>query len=209
MALNVISFAIFIAIIFQLSQQKPTPESIRNSIKETYSECQERRSRCYGMPSGCVSKLNCDVLLSVTPTEIGADFVLYWNRSSSSSDRWVGAALSQDKKMGDDSVTTCILLDNNSVVNRQGLTFGPHPRGVKPVKEVEGIVNHSSSFVDNVVSCVWSRLHETTVNTTSKSMEFLIQDKKYYVFLAFGPTKNGIIFFNENFLRIIFEFFLL
>jgi hypothetical protein len=195
MALNVISFAIFIAIIFQLSQQKPTPESIRNSIKETYSECQERRSRCYGMPSDCVSKRNCDVLLSATPTEIGADFILNWNRNSSSSDRWVGAALSEDKKMGDDSVTACILLDNNSVVNRQGLTFGPHPKGVTPVKEVKGIVNQSSSFVDNVVSCGWSRLHKTLVNTTSKNMEFFIQDKKYYVFLAFGPTKKGIIFF--------------
>ncbi len=60
MAKNIISFAILITII-QLSQQKTTQHSIRQSIDKTYSGCDQRMSRCYGMPSGCLSEHNCDV----------------------------------------------------------------------------------------------------------------------------------------------------
>ncbi len=193
MAKNIISFAILITIILQLSQQKPTQHSIRQSINETYSGCHQRMSRCYGMPSGCLSEHNCDVLLSATPNEFGAYFELFWNRNSSSSDRWVGAALSEDRKMGDDSVTECVLLENNAVDNRQGLTYAPYPWGVRPAVHVKGISNQTSSFVDNVVSCGWYRLHYTSINTTAKSLEFFIWNTKYYVFLAFGPTINHTI----------------
>jgi hypothetical protein len=195
MAKNIILFAIWITIILQLSQQKPTQHSIRQSINETYSGCDQRMSRCYGMPSGCLSEHNCDVLLSATPNEFGAYFELFWNRDSLSSDRWVGAALSEDRNMGDDSVTECVLLENNAVDNRQGLTY---EWGVRPAVHVEGISNQTSSFVDNVVSCSWHRLHYTSINTTANSMEFFIRDTKYYVFLAFGPTINDTITKHEQ-----------
>jgi hypothetical protein len=39
---NIISFAIVITIILQLSQQKTTQRSIRQSIDKTYSGCNQR-----------------------------------------------------------------------------------------------------------------------------------------------------------------------
>ncbi len=101
--------------------------------------------------------------------------------------------MSEDRKMGDDSVTECILLENNAVDNRQGLTYGPRPWGVRPAVHVEGISNQTSSFVDNVVSCSWYRLHYTSINTTANSMVFFIWNTKYYVLLAFGPTINDTL----------------
>jgi hypothetical protein len=125
MAKNFISTVILIAIICDYFEQKQNSVPNNESINETYLECKSMMtSRCFGMPNDCIAHQNCVILMSVKPTQTGADFMLQWILDSSGGDKWVGAALSEDGKIGDDSVTECIIWKNNSVTVRQGLTQG-------------------------------------------------------------------------------------
>jgi len=146
------------------------------------------------MPSNCLSNKNCEVLLTATPHERrGADFKLYWNRHFSSNDRWVGAALSRDREMGDDSVTECILWKNNSLTVRQGLTYcdddsNDDDCGVRAVGPIDGISDENGGYDDGMVYCSWSR----SDNTVVRNLDFNIYDHKYHILLAYGPIRGGI-----------------
>jgi len=192
MAQKLISSAILIAIMCQLSQQMPTPEPVEQSRNQTYMDCKDMTSKCFGTPDGCVDKQNCEVLLSAKPTQSGADFMMYWNYNSSAQNRWVGAALSSDQRMGDDSVTECIMWMNNTITVRQGLTSctdeAKEKCGVKTVEPVKGITAEMGNFTDNVLSCSWSREDDTMV----KNLDFNLLHQKFYIFLVYGPIDKGI-----------------
>jgi hypothetical protein len=186
MAIKVKIFVILNIIICQLCRTQ--------SIYDIYSNCVAKTSRCFGMPSNCIRNRNCEVLMNATPLERrGADFKLYWNRDSENNNRWVGAALSSDRRMGDDSVTECILWKNNSLTVRQGLTYCEDDRnddecGVKNVGTVVGIDNQTISYSEGWVLCSWSRSMDTVV----RDLDFNIYYHKYHVMLAFGPIRGGI-----------------
>lgn len=187
MAKNFISPVILIAIISHFSEQKPNSVPNNESINETYIECKSMMtSRCFGTPNDCIAHQNCVILLSLKPTQTGPDFMLQWILDSSGGDKWVGAALSEDGRMGDDSVTECILWKNNSVTVRQGLTQGYS--GVITVEPIPGISKETGRISDNIVSCSWSRAADTMV----KNLEFNILNKTYFVILALGPIVMGI-----------------
>jgi len=188
MARKLISFAILIAIMCQLYQQMPASEPVEQSIDQAYMDCKDMTLKCFGMPDGCVDKQNCDVLLTAKPTQSGADFIMYWNYNSSAQNRWVGAALSSDQKMGDDSVTECILWKNNTVTVRQGLTDCSNKCGVKTIEPIKGITAETGSLRDNVLSCSWSREDDTMV----KNLDFNLLHQKFYIFLVYGPIDKGI-----------------
>jgi hypothetical protein len=194
MAQKVISTAILIAIMFQFSEQNPVSE-LNELMNETYTECNAKTLTCVGMPTDCIAKQKCEVLLSAKPTQTGADFMLHWTRDPSSLDKWVSAGISTDKKMGDDSVTECILSNhkNHTMVKvRQGLTHCKKTDsdcGVDTVEPVKGITKEIGTYgEDDVLTCSWSRAAETIV----KTVDFNIQKNKYYIVLAHGPTLNGI-----------------
>lgn len=163
-------------------------------IDDIYDNCDAKTERCFGMPSDCTSNRRCDVLMTATPDQNrGAIFKLYWNRDSSSSDRWVGSALSRDRKMGDDSVTECILWKNNSLTVRQGLTYcdddsNDDDCGVRTVEPIDGITGETGGYNDGWVYCSWSR----SENTVVRDLDFNIYNNKYHVMLAHGPIRGGI-----------------
>lgn len=77
---------------------------------DVYGDCKNNISRCFGLRSdditdGCVANKSCTILLTIMPTGSGADFNLYWFRNVSGYEHWAGAALSDDRIMGNDSVT--------------------------------------------------------------------------------------------------------
>jgi hypothetical protein len=187
MAQKVISTAILIAIMCQFSEQNEL-------MNETYTECNSKTSTCVGMPDGCIAKQKCVVLLSAKPTQTGADFLLHWTRDPSSMDKYVAAGISTDMKMGDDSVTECILRNHTMVKVRQGLTYCNKTDkgmncGVDTVEPVKGITKEMGTYSnENVLTCSWSR----TVDTMVRNLDFNIQKNKYYILLACGPTINGI-----------------
>jgi hypothetical protein len=188
MAQKLILLSFLISIMCLLSEQIPIPEPNNKSMKETYKECESMTSRCFGMPNDCLAKQNCEVLLSSKPTQTGADFVLYWvqNNETSGQDRWLGAALSDQGQMADDSVTECLLFKNHSVTVTQGVTRGH--AGIDSVEPLKGITEQKGVFKDNVVICSWSRAAHTMV----KNFDFDIVNKKYYIILAYGPMSDGI-----------------
>jgi hypothetical protein len=194
MAQKVISTTILIAIMCQFSEQNPVSEPKNELLKETYAECNSKTSTCVGMPTGCVATQSCTVILSAKPTQTGADFMLHWTRDHSSMDKWVAAGISTDMKMGDDSVTECILRNNTMVKVRQGFTHckktdGNSDCGVDTVEPIKGITNETGTYSeDHVLTCSWSRAAETMV----KAIDFNIQENKYYILLAYGPILNGI-----------------
>lgn len=164
-----------------------------NSPTSAYSECEQKVSRCFGLPDGCAKNKTCILLLTVRPTTDqqkqinGTDFNLYWFRDAKSENlSWTGAAISDDDKMGNDSVTECILWPNKTVTARQGMTFVNVRRGVNNVESVVGVTNQVGRYEDNSVWCSWTRKIKTAVN----SFEYDLALNKYYILLAVGPM-NG------------------
>lgn len=187
--------ALIITVLCGFSYESPVakPENIR--LRDAYDDCFDKVARCFGMPKDCVNSRNCDVLMKATPCATqcgGADFELIWKINLTSGDHWAAGGLSVDDKMGDDSVTECILKDDNKTVTaRQGLTFhnesGEPHYGVVTVEPVQGITNEQGIYTDGIVSCTWKR----SQNTTVRSNFFDIFDDPYYILMAHGPMKGG------------------
>jgi len=158
--------------------------------------------QCVGLPAGCIATKTCVIVAKAqprtTPTA-GAQFEVYWTRATDSHDSWVGVGLSDDRKMGDDSVTEFIIQkDGTTVKAGQGLTFcNPDPvtTTLKPpshsnmvcgVKDVDskGITVTSGLYQDGVLTGKWGRDEDIKYD----ALDFNIKDKSYYILLAYGPV---------------------
>lgn len=74
-----------------------------------YDGCASKKL-CFGVPDKCVSSQNCKAVVAVTVSGDRYEFEL----KAVGSPAWVGVGLSDDNKMGDDSVLECVK-EGNSV----------------------------------------------------------------------------------------------
>ena len=148
-----------------------------------YSGCGEEY-QCFGLPNDCVDAKTCTVLLKTSWVSTGAQFNLYWKRSVDSKDKYVSAGLSDDKLMGNDSVTIFVTKESESVEAFQGFTYGGnHGFGVNRVT-VEGVDQESAKYEDGLLSGSWRETHVTKV----EGKTFDLKNNKYYIFLVYGPV---------------------
>ena len=162
-----------------------------SALSGAYALCKQGKRLCFGVNSQgskCIESNDCTILFScqsISKTDGTVQIELFWSRSSSSSDNWAAVALSDDQKMGSDSVTECILKSDGSVVLRSGWNPGEHSPTVN--------VNDSSttslktSHQNGVVYCFWSRRGLSSI----EGHEFDIKNTSYYVILAHGAMEQG------------------
>ena len=125
-----------------------------------------------------------------TSSEGTVEIELFWDRASSSSDRWAAVALSEDQAMGEDSVTECIIETNGKTQIRTGI----NPSGKKTTQEVNNtsVEPLDHSIVDNLVYCKWKLAPITNVSLNGKQYYFDVLNNSYYLLLAHGPL-NGML----------------
>jgi hypothetical protein len=99
-------------------------------------------------------------------------------------DQWIATGLSDDNKMGNDSVVECVIFKNGTTLFRNSWNSG-HNNYV--INDVHGIVVSGNVSYDNgLISCKWIRMPYTKV----EGMTFDIVDNKYYILLAKGKLAN-------------------
>lgn len=89
------------------------PEPPQESFAEFdpfYTDCSVRKL-CFGIPQNCVASKNCKAVVAVTVTGDQYDFEM----QAGSNAAWVAVGLSDDQKMGGDSVIECVKSDNGKV----------------------------------------------------------------------------------------------
>ncbi|KAK9732358.1 Reeler domain [Popillia japonica] len=144
-----------------------------------YEGCGTKKS-CFGAPEACVQSKNCKAVVAITVYGGRYEFELKADKSAS----WVGVGLSEDAKMGDDSVVECVK-DRNGGVKAYMSWTSPRPNlGVSRPREQKGIQMLSSSIEDGVIYCRVQRDAVTTVNNRL----FDLINNKYILLVAAGKS---------------------
>ena len=107
-------------------QTEPSSSLPQSVFRLDYNQCQTKL--CFGLPEDCVEQNNCDYLLSATQNDEGnTEFEIQADVGTTSLGRnlnkYWSIGLSTDDKMGDDSVTDCVL-NNGKVFVKNSINTG-------------------------------------------------------------------------------------
>ncbi|XP_076166775.1 putative ferric-chelate reductase 1 homolog isoform X2 [Ptiloglossa arizonensis] len=147
-----------------------------------YNGCGTTKN-CFGTPAGCVETKNCMAVVSVLVRG-----ERYFFEMQARDSKYVAVGLSDDSKMGDDSVVECAN-EGGEIALHMSWNSGKH----NTRQPMEGAVQlESSSIKDDVISCKFWREKTTVV----QGREFDLVNTPYNLLLAAGKTlkSNGVGF---------------
>lgn len=98
--------------------------------------------------------------------------------------KWFAVGISEDKEMGSDLVTECILTSNGRVEIRNSFNDGKQNLLLKSLSD--SIVAMNRSYENGLVNCKWKR----NKRSDARNMVFDLQDKSYYLLLASGALND-------------------
>ncbi|KAF5280301.1 hypothetical protein FQR65_LT03110 [Abscondita terminalis] len=153
-----------------------------------YEGCEVTKT-CFGSLDGCVSKQNCKAAVSI---RVANSEQYEIELKATGAPKWVGFGLSNDDKMGDDSIIDCV--NEQEGVKAYMSWSTPRPKlGVFRVP-ADGIKFVSGSFVEDVIHCRVLRQVKTVVNNVT----FDLINNKYYLLIASGTLmKNASVGFHD------------
>lgn len=165
--------------------RRPEKPEIPNQ-QEIYDVCGKTKG-CFGMPTTCVGRRNCDLLLTYIPQKDGVAFELIATLDNGS-DYWISVGISEDKNMGDDTVTECWTSDGKTAVIRQSWNEGNFKKRNKVlVNSHLGISGDLVQYNGGVLSCRWNRQFLTNV----EGVTFNLKENNYHLLLAKGLIRRG------------------
>uniref|UniRef100_A0A182KFZ1 Domon domain of stromal cell-derived receptor 2 n=1 Tax=Anopheles christyi TaxID=43041 RepID=A0A182KFZ1_9DIPT len=144
-----------------------------------YEECGKSKG-CFGFPEGCVDSKNCRAV--VTIAVLGARYV-FEMKAGYNRPAYVAFGLSEDAKMGDDSVIECVPEQGTVNTYASWTTVGPYastrlgvPQNIFQVME--------KSYNDGVIYCKVERNAVSMV----KGQKFDLLNDKFHLLLAAGSS---------------------
>ncbi|KAK4319539.1 hypothetical protein Pmani_009527 [Petrolisthes manimaculis] len=168
---------------YRVPDEDLTPEtlSLQNDLINIYDEC-GRSKGCFGAPSGCVDNKNCKMMVTYTKASSGFRFEIMGPASSG----YVAAGLSEDEKMGDDSVMVCRNLDgvmdvvmaHNTGNSNQLLTDSKSRSFLSDVRTL---------LLDNKIYCKFVRRANTEIMNTYYDLE----NNRYHIMMARGSASKS------------------
>ncbi|CAG7837806.1 unnamed protein product [Allacma fusca] len=165
-----------------------------DEIKAIYEGCSKTKG-CFGTPNGCLGTRNCAMFVTYTiqPSNGNAQFELVGNvKSFNSPTSYVALGLSDNNRMGDDSVLAC-RMDQNTIAVNEYYTR-PEYHGNFGVSRAEfGIISQASGVnVDGFISCKFTVLpaYEVDVPTERVKKSWDLASNNYYLLLARGNDAN-------------------
>lgn len=157
---------------------RPTPLNIDYGQDSFYDGCGVTKI-CFGAPSGCEREGNCKAAVAVVVRG-----ERYFFEMQAQGARYVAVGLSEDSKMGDDSVVECV--DEGG---RVGLYMSWNTgRRNRRIQTPEGAIQmESSSIQDDTISCTFSRDKRTFI----EGREFDLIRTPYKLLLASGTGADS------------------
>lgn len=152
-----------------------------------------RTKNCFGLPNNCVTRQDCQGM--VTVEVIGGRFY-FELKSNANNVRYVAVGISTDDRMGDDASMECIP-DDSGVVRAFSsyITFRPLGSTRQGVPQnVISLVN--ASFVDGTIYCKMERVAVTTI----LDKEFDLINNKWHLLVAIGNSvhENSVAFHTQR-----------
>jgi hypothetical protein len=179
-------------------------QSIPNDeFEELYKKCKTTNILCYALPSNCMESKTCELILGINSNGyVGSNGTVEFEligKVGEDMDQWIATGLSDDDKMGNDSVVECLIFKNGTTLFRNSWNsqFSNYV-----INDIHGIVvSGYVSYHNGLISCKWLRMPYTKVN----GMTFNIVDNQYYILLAKGKLADeetgnliGIIKFQNS-----------
>lgn len=147
-----------------------------------YRGCGENKG-CFGFPEGCVETRNCR---AVVATIVQGERYIFEMKSGYNRPAYVAVGLSNDAKMGDDSVIECV--PEQGTVNAYASWTFAGPYGVSRQGIAQNFIRLlEKSHVDGVIHCKVERDAVTTV----KGQKFDMINEKYHLLLATGSEADS------------------
>ncbi|XP_039277082.1 putative ferric-chelate reductase 1 homolog isoform X1 [Nilaparvata lugens] len=173
-------------IAFATSPDKKRLSDLKSVKKDDpfYKDCNSLKN-CFGFPDGCVDDQSCQAVVSVLVQGQRYEFELKGETTS-----YIAVGLSQDQKMGGDSVMECVY-DPNTPSNVVKLFMSwniPNDKKNTRARVQQSAVNLlSSSYEDGELYCKFTRDVRTTIEGTT----FDLANNKYFLLLAAGSGASS------------------
>ncbi|KAJ8966292.1 hypothetical protein NQ317_019194 [Molorchus minor] len=156
------------------------PKESSTDFDPFYDGCTHTKL-CFGAPVNCVLSKNCQAVVAITVTGDAYDFELKAEDPAA----WVGVGLSDDNKMGDDSIIECVKRGNKAAAYMSWTSNSPYS-AVRLRNPQLGIQLLNSSIVDGAIYCKVRRDVVTQVN----GVTFDLINEKYNLLIAAGASAN-------------------
>ncbi|XP_056640681.1 putative ferric-chelate reductase 1 homolog isoform X2 [Diorhabda sublineata] len=160
---------------------QPSPQVKNNSmvLDPFYQGCGSSKL-CFGFPEGCVDTQNCNGVTAVTST---GDKTFIFEVRANQNAAWVGVGLSDDTRMGDDSVIECV--KDVSGMNAYMSWTGINPyRATRLPDPHLGIQLLNSSSIDDTIYCKVRR----NVVTIVEGRTFDLDHDMFHLMVAVGSS---------------------
>ncbi|XP_012272303.1 putative ferric-chelate reductase 1 homolog [Orussus abietinus] len=158
-----------------------------NKEDQFYNGCGTTKN-CFGAPSGCVEERNCKAVVSVL---VRGERYLFELQVRERGSKYVAVGLSDDSKMGQDSVVECVNDDGRIGLYMSWNTGKTNARHPTPGGAVQ---LESSSAEDDVFSCKFWREKTTVV----QGREYDLVNRPYHLLVAAGTQlKNNNVGFHD------------
>ncbi|KAI2807574.1 DOMON domain-containing protein frrs1L [Blomia tropicalis] len=163
-----------------------------------YNVCS--RKLCFGLPTGCLRRRNCIMLLTSTfvpytdstvEFEVIADHKSAFNNkrlasyglssSISTTSAYYSMAFSHDRIMGNDSVTDCALLSDGRPQLLHSINTGKSNEELSDT-EFHGVTVVNATYSNGMLYCKWRKRRRFTLRGT----RFDLKESQYYIMMAYG-----------------------
>lgn len=154
------------------------PVANARAFSSLYEGCGVTKA-CFGSPSNCESKGNCQYMTTVL--ERGNKFVFELMTSTEKGAKYVAVGLSNNQLMGGDLVMECVLMGTGEVKVFQSWNIANEKKNQR-IPTNNDLQTLNATSVDNTIYCQFQRNAITAVNDT----EYNLPATKYYLLLASG-----------------------
>ncbi|XP_035740364.1 putative ferric-chelate reductase 1 homolog isoform X1 [Vespa mandarinia] len=161
---------------------KNNEETITNQDDPFYEGCSETKN-CFGLPFGCLQTKNCKIAVSVL---VRGDRYLFEMQGREG--KYVAVGLSENNKMGDDSVVECTIEGSDIKLHTSWNT--PNKRNERQSLQQGTVQLESVSLDDDLITCKFWRDKITVI----QDHKFDLVNKPYYLLLVHGSEvkANGV-----------------
>ncbi|KAG7202882.1 hypothetical protein KM043_010030 [Ampulex compressa] len=148
-----------------------------------YNGCGTTKN-CFGTPAGCIEAKNCVAMVSV---HVRGDKYLFEMQARGG--KYVAVGLSEDSKMGDDSVVECTNEGGQIALH---MSWNSGKRNIRQPMQEGAVVLESAAIKDDLITCKFWREKTTVV----QGREFDLVNTPYNLLIATGSElkANGVGF---------------
>lgn len=160
---------------------------LERDLVNVYDECGNTKG-CFGFPAECEASKKCTMLVTYSKVPSGYKFEIMSNTVSG----YVAAGLSDDDKMGDDSVMACMASNSGADVV---MGFNNGRNNELLVESKYGLSEIQAAVVDGKTYCTFVRDPSTEIS----GIVFDLDNDRFHLMLATGSANpNGLSYHDKR-----------